>query len=137
MEDCIEACGKVVTCHSVDYDIPRKAYCDGNHHGPRKISEREPHALWVALVRVVASCGKGRCKSYCRPPTGSSGIEMAINDEIFKGEDKDNYPSFKPEAFKGKTPESTDIVQDVSFHNSNARGLLANKAIMYRTHLFT
>ncbi|KAK2591949.1 hypothetical protein QQS21_010353 [Conoideocrella luteorostrata] len=33
LEECIEACGRLMACHSVDYDAPRKVCYYGKHQG--------------------------------------------------------------------------------------------------------
>jgi hypothetical protein len=67
LKTCIEACGKLLACHSVDYDAHRQTCYYGKHQGEPTIDApgwASAHSMGSA--GACAACSGGRCPNVSR-----------------------------------------------------------------------
>ncbi|KAH6840596.1 hypothetical protein B0I37DRAFT_357472 [Chaetomium sp. MPI-CAGE-AT-0009] len=62
LKTCMEACGRLLACHSVDYDVHRQICYYGKHQGEPTISATGfASAYSMGGVGACAACSGGRC----------------------------------------------------------------------------
>jgi hypothetical protein len=69
LKTCIEACGRLLACHSVDYDVRRQICYYGKHQGEPTIAAAgfaSAHSLGCA--GACAACSGGRCPTVSPVP---------------------------------------------------------------------
>lgn len=120
---CLEACGRMLQCHSVDFDKHRKLCYYGQHQGEPTISApgfNSAHSMGCA--GACGGCGScsGGCGATAEPPIpisetpdtscGNEGLEYAIYPNQKNGQNvvyTTGHVSFDPVVMKTTQPYHT------------------------------
>lgn len=125
-QDCMDACSRLLPCHSVDYHASSKICYYGKQH-----SEPQVEASGFASARSVGCAGACSSGGACcqqgpslevddaskplPPPTqcGNQGIQWAqfTNNQGYNNDG--SYSQFRPEVYKGQAPGVSGVTSTI------------------------